>query len=222
MKEILVIMAQNLKLQRLYSYYKQQLGLVSNLSTKNNILNRLTAPLINNVDRQNENNQTTTTNNSFMKPKSIPTPTESENQGVDSISNDVPMEFGEEPEKMEESEIVCIKSAEPEPELSKSSEESTLGKPDEIIEPDTAKTETQESLPQETINIENLKNEISSNEETEDNNLKSVEEKIVIQTEIHDNEEKPPVNDHVDVKVNEESEPSKPSTSDSESAIEKS
>ena len=39
-----MITAQNLQLQRVYSYYKQQMGLVSNLSSKNNILNRLTAP----------------------------------------------------------------------------------------------------------------------------------------------------------------------------------
>ena len=45
LNEILAIIAQNLKLQRLYSYYKQQLGIVANLgTTKNSILNRLNAP----------------------------------------------------------------------------------------------------------------------------------------------------------------------------------
>ena len=40
----MAIIAQNLKLQRLYSYYKQQLSIVANLGTKNSILNRLNAP----------------------------------------------------------------------------------------------------------------------------------------------------------------------------------
>lgn len=44
MNEVLAITAQNLKLQRLYSFYKQQLSLASNPSTKSSILSRLTAP----------------------------------------------------------------------------------------------------------------------------------------------------------------------------------
>ena len=41
LREIIVIIADNLNLQRLYSYYKQQLNLISNLSTKTSVLDRL-------------------------------------------------------------------------------------------------------------------------------------------------------------------------------------
>ena len=41
LKEVILIVAENLNLQRLYSFYKQQLNLINNLSSKNNVLDRL-------------------------------------------------------------------------------------------------------------------------------------------------------------------------------------
>lgn len=41
LKEIILIIAENLNLQRIYSFYKQQLQLIENLNSKNSVLDRL-------------------------------------------------------------------------------------------------------------------------------------------------------------------------------------
>ena len=58
MKEILPIMAQNLRFQRLYSYYKQQMSLVTSSSNKGGLLSRLNVSLNdtqdNSINKPNE------------------------------------------------------------------------------------------------------------------------------------------------------------------------
>ena len=94
LKEILAITAQNLKHQRLYLFYKQQLTLTSNVSSKSSILN-LTAPhqsrIPDSLAQKLTNPLNSVSSTESSKTKELNEETDNSKK-ADSISTDINME----------------------------------------------------------------------------------------------------------------------------------